>query len=187
MKSSIFYAMVLMAIPLVSAGEMITEDSDACILKKNLNLAISTLKGLIIVGLLPSLVRNGERRSLFSVTEPIMQPIKHSYANEFFQESDEARSALATAMGYADYESLDDIRKTNPTIIACGKNGDNHDGFPWDDITGCIEKDNLCKPKPPPVFGAHIKLYRSSLPSYREKFKIGLVGTFSLLRGFVNL
>ena len=90
-------------------------------------------------------------------------------------------------MGYSDYESLDDIRKTNPTIIACGKNGDNHDGFPWDDITDCIEKDNLCKPKPPPVFGAHIKLYRSSLPSYREKFKIGLVGTFSLLRGFVNL
>ena len=72
-------------------------------------------------------------------------------------------------MGYGkDYASLDEIRKTNPTIIACGKNGDNHDGFPWDDITGCIEKDNLCKPKPKQVFGAHIKLYKK----YRHSCEI---------------
>ena len=59
--------MVLMAIPLVYAGKMITEDSDACILKKNLNPAIFTLKGFVNIGMLPSLVRNGERRNLFSV------------------------------------------------------------------------------------------------------------------------
>ena len=74
------------------------------------------------------LVSNGE----ISILLKIIKDYRDSYANEFFQESDEARSALATAMGYADYESLDEIRKTNPTIIACGKNGDNHDGFPWD-------------------------------------------------------
>ena len=49
-------------------------------------------------------------------------------------------------MGYGkDYASLDEIRKTNPTIVACGQDGDDHDGFPWDDITGCIENDELCK------------------------------------------
>ena len=48
-------------------------------------------------------------------------------------------------MGYPDYESLDEIRKTNPTIVACGKDGDYHDGFPWDDITGCIDERELCE------------------------------------------
>ena len=50
-------------------------------------------------------------------------------------------------MGYGtdDYQSLDTIRRTNPTIAACGLDGDDHDGFPWDDITSCIERDMLCK------------------------------------------
>ena len=75
--------MVLMAIPLVSAGEKITEDSDACILKKNLNLVISTLKVFLVFLELP-LVSKVETRNLFSVTESIVHPIRHSYTIVFF-------------------------------------------------------------------------------------------------------
>ena len=62
-----------------------------------------------------------------------------------FQNTDKTKSAIAKALGYEDYESLEEIRKTNPTIVACGKNGDDHDGFPWDDIMGCIDERELCE------------------------------------------
>ena len=56
MKTPFYYAMVLMTIPLVSAGKKITEDSGPCVLKRELNTAINIMLG--DPDTLPSLVGN---------------------------------------------------------------------------------------------------------------------------------
>ena len=55
------------------------------------------------------------------------------------------------------------IRETNPTVIKCGMDGDNHDGFPWDDIVDCIKARKLCYyEKYPITVGAEFELRRNS-------------------------
>ena len=66
MKSTIaISALVLMAVPLVSAGKLIAEDSGPCVLQENLNNAISVLN-LFVPWHLPSLVRTGEKTFTFN-------------------------------------------------------------------------------------------------------------------------
>ena len=78
MKSSIYiFALVLMAIPLVSADRVITEDSGACDLKNSLNTAIKVIDFFIkyTPQFVPSWVRTREETNLISITEQIVHTI----------------------------------------------------------------------------------------------------------------